>query len=297
MKSKFSFTRRFKHPFLIFLSVFLLGGISSYSQEIKKINNDPSSVIGRTVTVKPLTAQQNDTVKNDSLSVKSKSVTVKPIAAQQNDTAKMTDMFVHPFLTHMALPDPPGTMSLRITAFQQRMGSTTVQDMGLHIEAGLIPGLGLHIRNDGIKTSPYSEVMLMYSFLHDATYNNGLSVFGQISIPTGPGVKSNALKYLFGLSGRLTAPKIMVIDANMHVNLADKMAEYESSFIFKASKMLYPELELRGEITEHETSLYSLIGLKFRIADEMAIGVGIQTAVTKAREYDTQALLTFGIAF
>ncbi|MEP7231994.1 MAG: hypothetical protein ABI691_17155 [Ginsengibacter sp.] len=271
MKSKFSFTRRVSHSFLIFFSVFLLGGLSAYSQEIK--------------------------TNNDSLSVKSKSVTEKPVATKENDKDKMGDMFVHPFLTHMALPDPPGEMSLRLTAFQQRTDSAVGQDMALHIEAGLLPNLGLHIRSDGIKTSPYSEVMLMYSFLHDATYNNGLSVFGQISIPTGPEVKSNALKYLFGLSGRLTAPNIMVIDANMHVNLADKMAEYESSFIFKASKMFYPELELRGEITENETSLYSLIGLKFRIADEMAIGVGIQTAVTTAREYDTQALLTFGIAF
>ena len=222
---------------------------------------------------------------------------VKPLAAQENDKGKMGDMFVHPFLTHMALPDPPGTMSLRVTAFQQRQDSTVDQDLGVHIEAGLLPGLGIHIRTDGIKTSPYAEVMLMYSFLHDAAYNKGLSVFGQVSIPTGRGVKSNGLKYLFGLSGRLTAPKIVVIDANMHVNLADKMAEYESSFVFKASKMLYPELELRGEITENETSLYSLIGLKFRIADEMAIGVGIQTAITTAREYDTQALITMGIAF
>ncbi len=223
--------------------------------------------------------------------------TVKQLAAQENDKGKMGDMFVHPFLTHMALPDPPGTMSLRSTALQQRMDSSVGQDLAIHIEAGLLPGLGIHIRSDGIKTSPYAEVMLMYSFLHDATYNKGLSVFGQVSIPTGPGVKSNALKYLFGLSGRLTAPKIVVIDANMHFNLADKMAEYESSFVFKASKMLYPELELRGEITENTTSLYSLIGLKFRIADEMAIGVGIQTPLTKAREYDTQALVTMGIAF
>jgi hypothetical protein len=271
MKSKSFITRRFKRSYLIFFSVFLLGGFSSYAQEIKKTNDD-------------------------SLSVKSKSVPGKPLA-EKKDGKEMADMFVHPFLTHMALPDPPGTMSLRVTGFQQRTDSTVVQDMALHIEVGLLPGLGLHIRTDGIKTSPYSEVMLMYSFLHDASYNNGLSVFGQISIPTGPGVKSNALKYLFGFSGRLTAPKILVIDANMHINLADKMAEYEGSFVFKASKMLYPEMELRGVITQHSTSLYSLIGLKFRIANEMAIGVGIQTAVSRVREYDTQTLLTYGIAF
>jgi len=222
--------------------------------------------------------------------------TVFQVAAQENKNGGMGDMFVHPFLTHMALPDKPGEMSLRLTSFQQRKDSIVGQDMAIHIEAGLLPNLGIHIRSDGIKTSPYSEVMLMYSFLHDASLNNGLSFFGQVSIPTGP-AKSNALKYLFGLSGRLTYPKIVVVDANMHFNLADKMAEYESSFVFKASKMLYPELEFRGEITEKATSLYSLVGLKFRIADETALGVGIQVPITKEREYDTQALLTLGMAF
>jgi hypothetical protein len=272
MKSKFIFNRKFKRSFLVFFSVFLLGGLSAYSQEMKKTNDD-------------------------SLSVKSQSATGKPLAEKKDDKAEKPDMFVHPFLTHMALPDPPGTMSLRATAFQQRSDSSVVQDMALHIEVGLLRNLGLHIRTDGIKTSPYSEVMLMYSFLHDASYSNGLSVFGQVSFPTGPGVKSNALKYLVGLSGRLTAANIMVVDADVHYNPAEKMAEYEGSFVFRASKMLYPELEFRGEITQHSTSLYSLIGLKFRIANEMAIGVGIQTAVSRAREYDTQTLLTYGIAF
>lgn len=222
--------------------------------------------------------------------------TAGTITGQETEKSGMGDMFVHPFLTHMALPDPPGEMSLRITPFQERIGSDVEQNLGVHLEAGLLPNLGLHIRSDGIKNSPYSEAMLMYSFLHDASMNNGMSVFGQVSIPTGP-VESNALKYLFGLSGRLTIPGTMVMDANTHVNLADKMAEYESSFVFKASEMLYPELELRGEITEEATSLYSLFGLKFRIADETAVGFGIQTPISKEREYDTQALFTLGMAF
>lgn len=90
-----------------------------------------------------------------------------------------------------------------------------------------------------------------------------------------------------GGMGDLTIPNIIVMDANMHVNLADKMAEYESLFIFKASEKLYPKLGLRGEITQNATSLYSLVGLKFRIADATAIGVGIQVPITHEREYDT----------
>jgi hypothetical protein len=218
------------------------------------------------------------------------------VNGQEEEKSGMHDMFAHPFLTHMALPDAPGEMSLRVTPFQERYDGVVEQDLGLHLEAGLLRNLGLHIRSDGIKTSPYSEVMLMYSFLHDASLSNGMSVFGQVSLPTGS-VKSNKLKYLFGLSGRLTIPKIMVMDANMHVNLADKMAEYESSFIFKASEMIYPELELRGEITEEATSLYSLFGLKFRVADEIALGLGYQIPITKEREYDSQFLLTLGMAF
>lgn len=217
-------------------------------------------------------------------------------AAQDKESSGMADMFVHPFLAHMALPDKPGEVSLRVTPFQDRIGSNVERDLALHIEAGILPNLGLHIRSDGIKNSPYSEVMLMYSFLHDASLSNGMSVFGQISLPTGP-ANSGALKYLFGVSGRVTIPKIMVMDANTHINLADNMAEYESSFVFKASKLLYPEVELRGEITEQATSLYSLLGIKFRIADDTAFGVGIQTPITNEREYDTEALFTLGMAF
>ena len=215
---------------------------------------------------------------------------------QENNDEGMGDMFVHPFLAHMALPDKPGEMSLRLTPIQQRLGSVVDRDLAIHIEAGLLPNLGIHLRSDGIIASPYSEVMLMYSVLHDVSLNNGMSVFGQVSIPTGP-VDSNALKYLFGLSGRLTIPKFMVMDANTHINLADKMAEYESSFVFKVSEMLYPEVELRGEITQDGTSLYSLEGIKFRIADETALGVGIQTPISHEREYDTQVLFTLGMAF
>jgi hypothetical protein len=219
-----------------------------------------------------------------------------PSAGQENENKEMGDMFVHPFLTHMALSDKPGEVSLRFTPFQQRQDSVISNDLAIHIEAGLLPDLGIHIRSDGIKTSPYSEIMLMYSFMHDESLTQGLSVFGQVSIPTGS-VRSNALKYLFGISARLTISKIMVMDANMHVNLADKMAEYESSFVFKASQVFYPEFELRGEITGEATSLYSLAGLKFRIADEIALGIGIQVPLSKEREYDTQALLTLGMAF
>ena len=209
---------------------------------------------------------------------------------------EMKDMFVHPFLAHMALPDRVGEVSLRLIPFQQRLQEITDSDMAFHVEAGLFQNVGLHIRSDALKSAPYSEVMVMYSFLHDAKLSKGISVFGQLSIPTGP-IRSNTYKGLFGVSVRETVPDLLVVDANMHFNPKDEMAEYESAFVFKASEIFYPIVEIRGEITEDETTLYSLYGLKFRVADDIAWGVGVQVPISDAREYDTQMLGTLDMAF
>jgi hypothetical protein len=217
-------------------------------------------------------------------------------AAQDMQEHGMKDMFVHPFLAHMALPDMPGEVSLRVTPFQERSGADTRSDYAIHIEAGLFRDVGLHARTDALKAAPWSEVMIMYSPLHDDALSRGLSVFGQISIPTGP-IASNTYKGLFGIAARGTVPGIVVADANIHVDLKDEMAEYEGAFVFKASEMFYPIVELRGEIMENATTLYSLLGLKFRVADDIAWGFGVQLPITTEREYDTQLLGTFGIAF
>jgi len=145
-----------------------------------------------------------------------------------------------------------------------------------------------------LKHEPYSEVMVMYSMLHDTKLSKGLSVFGQISIPTGP-VESNTYKGLFGVSGRATVPGILVVDANVHIDLKDEMAEYESAFVCKASEMFYPIAEIRGEIMEDTTTVYSLIGLKFRVADEVAWGVAVQVPISDERDYETEMLATFGM--
>lgn len=65
-------------------------------------------------------------------------------------------------------------MSLRLTAFQQRQDFTVGQDLGVHIEAGLLPNLGLHIRSDGIKTSPYALPRSVSSQTEITNSNDGL---------------------------------------------------------------------------------------------------------------------------
>jgi hypothetical protein len=205
------------------------------------------------------------------------------------------EMFVHPFLAHMGLPDHPGEVSLRLTAYKTRYEQTSETDLAVHIEAGLLRRLGLHVRTDGILHSDYAEVMLQYALLADRELRNGLSIFGQISIATGP-VEEHEYKGLVGASFRLSLPRIVVWDGNVHYDPTEEMAEYENAFVFRANDKFYPILEVRGHISE-EIEVYLLPAIKFRIGGHSALGVGIQTAVSEHRDYDLRALITFDVAF
>jgi len=207
-----------------------------------------------------------------------------------------SDIFVHPFFSHMALADKPGEVSFRFTGIQRRVRENLSNDFGLHIEAGLLPGLGLHLRTDGIKNETFSEAMLMYNVVTTDNENFGISIFGQLSIPTGS-IKSNTYKGLFGVGIKKAFPSFVVFNGDIHYDPKDDMAEYEASFVFKASELLYPIIETRGEITPDGTSVYLLPAIKFRVQENQTIGAGFQLALVDEREYDVEAVLQYGIEF
>lgn len=206
------------------------------------------------------------------------------------------DLFVHPFFAHMALADDPGTVSFRFSGLQFREGNTLTNDFAYHIEAGLIPNLGIHLRSDGVKHESYSEMMLMYNVFTTENENFGISIFGQVSIPTGS-IESNTYKGLFGIGIKQALPPYFVFNGDLHYDAKDKMAEYEGSIVFRASGLFYPIIEGGGEITSSGTTFYLLPGIKFRIKDNQTIGLGFKGAITKDREYDVLTVLQYGIEF
>ncbi|MBE0551017.1 MAG: hypothetical protein IH619_01375 [Ignavibacterium sp.] len=223
-------------------------------------------------------------------------VSIKFVFAQDVKDDGMQDMFVHPFFAHMALADAPGTVSFRFTGLQFREGTNLSNDFAYHIEAGLVPNLGIHLRSDGVKHESYSEMMLMYNLFTTKNENFGISVFGQVSIPTGS-VESNTYKGLFGIGIKQALPPVVVFNGDIHYNPKDKMSEYEASFVFRASKLFYPIIEGGGEITSDFTSFYLMPGIKFRIQENQTIGLGFKGAITKEREYDILTVLQYGIEF
>jgi hypothetical protein len=204
--------------------------------------------------------------------------------------------FLHPFLAHMGLPDEPGEVSFRLTGYTARHEEETESDIAVHLEAGLAGRLGLHIRAEGIRHGEYSEIMVQYAVLVDHAMENGISIFGQLSLPTGP-VETDTYKGLFGVSGRLTLQGVLMWDGNVHYDPDEEMAEHENAVVFKAREKLYPILEVRGHAADDVNEAYVMLAMKFAVNGHMGVGVGYQAAVTDDRHSDSQALLTLDAAF
>ncbi len=203
--------------------------------------------------------------------------------------------FAHPFLAHMGVPDEPGMISVRATGYRSLYGDTASGDFALHVEAGIVRRLGLHVRSDGILHEPYSEVMLQFAPLLTPDNENGLSVYAEANLPTGPG--ASGVQGRAGLSGRLTWPGVVVFDANGNYDPFNASAEFEGSLVFKATEWFFPLVEAEAEYDEASLVANLLAGLKFRLTSHTNVGVAYSLPLLAQREYDSRALLTFDIAF
>lgn len=78
---------------------------------------------------------------------------VVPNQAKMNmDEGEMN--FVHPFFTHMGMPDPIGHYALRLSAVSAREEGHTHGDVGFHLETGLSKKWGCTLGTTGFHTMP-----------------------------------------------------------------------------------------------------------------------------------------------
>ena len=76
--------------------------------------------------------------------------------------------------------------------------------------------------------------MVQYGVLMDEDLRNGISVFGQVSLPTGS-IEKNRYKGLFGISYQLAFGDIMRLNGNVHYDPKEEMAEYEDKYVGETS--------------------------------------------------------------
>ncbi len=215
------------------------------------------------------------------------------------DMPGMGDMLPHPFLSHMGIPDEPGSVSIRAAVYRQgRRGENAWTDGAFHLEAGLLPRLGIHFRSDAVMQDPRLDIMAMFAVLRDEENANGVSVFaaGEVAAGTVPGGERD-VESAFGLSGRKSFGSAVTADADAHYMPTMKMFEYEAAAVASVRGYFYPAAEFSGEYMLSQegmpatNSSYGFAGIKFKLKGAVYFGVGYQFGVTAEREFDNRALL------
>ncbi len=222
------------------------------------------------------------------------------VAAEPSMEMDMT----HPFLAHMGMPDPPGSASVRVTGIERSSELGRGGDVAIHVEAGVLPNLGVHLRNDSITGAKAgnvmeaaedhgSELMVMYAFLTDTAKTRALSVFAELSWPSMKG-NMKPVNGGGGIAGRYQWTNRFLFDADVHVvpEGGTVELEFESSAQVRPAGRTYGILELRGNTGGGgETKVYLLPAIKVGLGrSNGAVGLGLQFPLTQARDYDRQAM-------
>ena len=198
--------------------------------------------------------------------------------------------FVHPFLTHMGIPDGPGELSVRVMSVEERNVGVASGTYGFHIEAGIIDRLGLHLRNDAVKTHSKTEMMLQYAVLRSDDKLSGISVVAEIEVPTGS-TSNNRIENMFGVSFAYLWVPVLAVNSTVHYNSDEKKVEWEISFVGRLTEKIYPVLELSGETDQAMSSRSALFAWKFKIPNNNSLGIAYRIPITTEREFDSQLIL------
>jgi len=224
-----------------------------------------------------------------------RAVFIQSAFCQSNDTMKGMNMgegemdFVHPFFTHMGLPDAVGHGDLRLSGVATREEEHTREDFGFHLETGLADRLGLHIRNDRISNNTHTEIMLQYAAIKSRDGMSGFSPFIEAEIPT-----HKDERHTYGLFGFSTMWSTHILEFNQSLEYSPREEALEGSLamVGKVGQRFFPVVEFILAAANGEKPQNSMIGgLKYRINKNIVLGIGYRVPVTKVKEFTNQVLI------
>ena len=196
---------------------------------------------------------------------------------------------LHPFFTHMGMPDPVGHYALRLSGVAAREDEHTKGDLGFHLETGLAERTGLHIRNDRVSNNAHTEIAFQYAAIRSRDKMSGFSPFVEVEVPTHTGER-----HTYGLIGFSTAWEAPRFAINQSLEYSPKEAALEGSLsiVGKVGRRFFPVAEfILGAARDSQPQNTMIGGLKYRLNNNTAVGIGYQFPVTDAREYNNQILL------
>jgi hypothetical protein len=242
------------------------------------------------VFLQPAFCQSNDTMKKMDMGGLTQDTikSVAPSQAKMNMGEEEMDI-VHPFFTHMGMPDPVGHYALRASGVATREEGHTRGDFGFHLETGLSDRIGLHIRNDRVLNNAHTEIMLQYAAIRSRDRMSGFSPFAEVEVPT-----HKDERHTYGLVGFSTMWSTHRFELNQSLEYSpeEEALEGSVSLVGKVGQRIFPVVEFILAAANGAKPRNSMIGgLKYRINRNTVIGIGYRVPVTQAREFTHQILL------
>ena len=195
----------------------------------------------------------------------------------------------HPFFTHMGLPEGVGNFNLRLLGIATRAGSQTDGDFAFHLETGLTPNIGLHIRNDRFLNNDKTEAMFQYTALISKDGMSGFAPIIEFEFPTHSG--ASRINTLVGFTSSLGASR-WAFNQVLHYDPREDMVDASAALVVGASRYVFPVVEILGEGGKGQSSVINgLVGVKVRLREWLIGGVAIQFPMTSAQNFSSQLAL------
>lgn len=258
-----NFARNHAFRFAACLTLSAVFGLSAYSQQMPKPSPTPVP----------------DAEKVDSM-----------------DVGSEEDEIVHPFFTHMGVPEGVGVYNLRLLGIVNRVDGATKGDFGFHLETGLTKRTGLHVRNDSFLDRTRSEVMFQFLALKSKDGMSGFSPIIEFEIPTRRGGGSR-INTLVGFTTALVNERA-AFNQVVHYNPRENSADYSAALVLRVAKKYFPVFEILGEGGRGERPIVNLLGgLKVRVSKHLVLGFAVQAPITNRKDFSSQSVFASDIGW
>lgn len=210
----------------------------------------------------------------------------KDSAANNNGAKQGETEIPHPFFTHMGMPEGKGMYSLRSNALATNDGGKTTGDFAFHFETGLTKNLGLHIRNDRFLYNTHTEIMLQFAVIRSKDGQSGFAPLIEFEIPTKKG--ASRINTLVGFTTAIVKSRFTFNQA-LHYNPREDMVDGSVAFVVAITNKLFFVAEALGVKPMNASAVVNLLGgIKFRVNNNIVLGLGYQAPVTRNKNFTSQ---------
>jgi hypothetical protein len=219
-----------------------------------------------------------------------------PSDAQGMKDMRPRDRFAEPFFTHMGVPMAPGEYSTQFGGTVSRVEGQTDVDATARVMTGLTDSIGVVLVSDGVRYDEHAEAMFQWAAVRSDDRRSGFSPILEFEIPTHAG-GDRRTHTLVGFSTALGNSDVSFNQA-IHFDVNNPEFEGSASLAARLFPRVFPTVEVIGEGARGEKPIVNVLaGVKFRVDDNLMLGIALEKPVTDRRDFTSRLMLTLDIGW